>query len=108
MNYEMLGKNIRRERQHANMTQEALAAKAAISASFLGHIERGSRKASLETLVSLCNALDAGADILLAGNIHPVVNDVPESLLQDIVAAFQRHNKSGSSNGAMNHERGRP
>lgn len=39
--------------------------------SFLGHIERGSRIMSLETFVSICRALDAGADELLWGVAHP-------------------------------------
>ncbi|KAI4446243.1 hypothetical protein C823_000761 [Eubacterium plexicaudatum ASF492] len=40
----------------------------------LGHIERGTRIMSLETFVSICEALDAGADELLWG----VVNDTSD------------------------------
>ena len=35
--------------------------------SFLGHIERGTRIMSMETFVSICSVLDAGADELLWG-----------------------------------------
>lgn len=39
--------------------------------SFLGHIERGTRIMSLETFVSICAALDTGADELLWGVAYP-------------------------------------
>ena len=52
------------------MTQEQLAEMTGISASFLGHIERGSRVASIDTLVALCNALNVRADYLLAGSLN--------------------------------------
>lgn len=69
MDYSSLGARIRRERVLRGWTQEQLAEKAGISLSFLGHIERGTRKASLETLVALCNALEVGMDALLAGSL---------------------------------------
>lgn len=69
MDYEALGRQIRKQRQLVNYTQEKLADMANISASFLGHIERGSRKASLETLVSIANALNVGTDKLLIDSL---------------------------------------
>lgn len=53
------------------MTQSTLAERADISLSFLGHIERGSRKASLETIVSLCNALHVSPEYLLRESLVP-------------------------------------
>jgi len=70
MDYEALGRQIRRQRQNLNMTQERLAERTGISASFLGHIERGSRKASLETLVSIANVLNVGTDKLLLDSLN--------------------------------------
>lgn len=70
MDYISLGRQIRRQRQMMNMTQERLAEKAGISASFLGHIERGSRKASLETLINIANALNVGTDKLLIDSLN--------------------------------------
>ena len=55
MDYESLGSHVRRARKAAGMTQYELAERLGISTSFLGHIERGSRKASLETLVKISN-----------------------------------------------------
>lgn len=70
MDYLALGRKIRRYRQNMNLTQDALAEKAHISASFLGHIERGYRKASLDTLVNLANALNTQTDQLLQDSLN--------------------------------------
>jgi len=68
MNYKTMGFRIRMLRKELNMTQEQLAEQAAVSASFLGHIERGTRIASLETLVAICTALNTDPNYLLAGS----------------------------------------
>ncbi len=65
MNYVSLGQRIRKKRQTLHWTQAHLAQAVDLSVSFLGHIERGSRKASLETLVSICNVLDISPSYLL-------------------------------------------
>lgn len=70
MNYKALGQRIRKQRKAIRWTQEVLAEKAGISLSFLGHIERGSRKASLETLVALSNALCISTDVLLQDSLE--------------------------------------
>ena len=67
--YENLGRRIREQRKLARMTQEELAEKAEISHSFLGHIERGTRKASLDTLVKICNALKISPNLLLQDSL---------------------------------------
>ncbi len=69
MNYDKLGERIRQQRVLAKMTQEKLAEKAGISLSFLGHIERGNRKASLETIVGICNALKVSPGLLLQDSL---------------------------------------
>ena len=69
MKYEELGRRIRQQRVLAQLTQEKLAEQAGISLSFLGHIERGTRKASLETLVNICNALKISPNILLRDSL---------------------------------------
>ena len=65
MNYRDMGMRIRTIRRQRGLTQEELAEQVGISASFLGHLERGTRVASLETLVTLCNTLDVNPDYLL-------------------------------------------
>lgn len=69
MQYDKLGERIRQQRVLAKMTQEKLAEKAGISLSFLGHIERGNRKASLETIVGICNALKVSPSLLLQDSL---------------------------------------
>ena len=49
------------------MTQEQLAERAGISTSFVGHIERGTRVASLCTLYSICAVLGVKLDYVVAG-----------------------------------------
>lgn len=69
IDYTGLGKRIRSGRKAIRLTQEALAEKVGISLSFLGHIERGSRKASIDTLVGLANVLDLSLDDLLQDSL---------------------------------------
>jgi len=69
IDYVQLGQRIRRLRHSLNITQDALAMDLGISPSFLGHLERGSRKASLDTLVALCNRLGVSPEYLLADSL---------------------------------------
>lgn len=70
MLYQGLGRRIRQQRLLAQMTQEKLAEAAGISLSFLGHIERGTRKASLDTLVKICNVLKVSPQLLLQDSLE--------------------------------------
>ncbi|MGI6184359.1 MAG: helix-turn-helix domain-containing protein [Candidatus Fimadaptatus sp.] len=69
MDYEGLGMRVRRARKLAGLTQSELAEKLGISTSFLGHIERGSRKASMDTIVKISNELTVSLDSLLADSL---------------------------------------
>lgn len=81
MDYQDLGARIREQRIRKDWTQEQLAATIGMSTSFVGHIERGTRKASLETLVLLANALGVSLDYLLAGSLsHGMEALQPEKL----------------------------
>ena len=83
MDYIDLGHRVKELRRKQNLTQEALAEKLDISASFLGHIERGTRIASLETLVKLCIALDTDPNYLLAASTGSLSRRVPESMSEE-------------------------
>lgn len=65
LNYKMIGKRIRRQRKKCKLTQEQLAERANISTSFMGHIERGTRKMSVDTLCEISLVLDCPVDELL-------------------------------------------
>lgn len=71
LDYAKIGMRIRQVRKAKGWSQEELAKKCGISMSFLGHIERGTRIMSLETFVSICGVLEADADELLWGEVHP-------------------------------------
>ena len=68
--YTSIGRRIRRLRKRRRWTQAELAERADISTSFLGHIERGSRKLSVETLNRIALALNCSADALLGTGLE--------------------------------------
>lgn len=70
LDYGKMGMRIRQVRKAKGWSQDELAKKSGISMSFLGHIERGTRIMSLETFVSICEALDADAGEILWGEAH--------------------------------------
>ena len=69
MDYRALGKRVRDERHMQRLTLEKLAEKTDKSINFIGQIERGEGKPSLETLVDIANALGVTVDSLLSDNI---------------------------------------
>lgn len=78
IDYAAIGQRIRALRRTVKLTQEELAQQAGISASFLGHIERGSRVLSVETLLALCNALSATPNELLGMEHASLSAQLPE------------------------------
>lgn len=66
MRLESIGKNIRKFRLMRKLRQEDLAEKADLSINYVGAIERGEKTPSLESLISIINALGVSADMILA------------------------------------------
>lgn len=62
IDYTILGKRIRTARKTMCVTQEKISEALDISLSFYGHIERGTRKASLETIYRICQKLNISLD----------------------------------------------
>lgn len=98
MNYVSMGARIRSRRREMGLTQEQLAEAAEVSPSFLGHIERGTRTASIDTLVRLCLALDTSADAMLglpalrrAKDLPGQVTVCPMELLEDVAHLLEKH-----------------
>ena len=83
MDYKDLGARVRVARRSRSLTQEELAEKVGISASFLGHIERGTRVASLETFVTLCNELSVTPEYLLCKNLRLLNDTLAEGMNDD-------------------------
>ena len=65
INYVQIGQKIKNLRNEAGLTQEQMAERCEISTSFLGHIERGTRKLSLETAVKIADCLHVSMDSLI-------------------------------------------
>ena len=60
-----IGARIRMSREAAGLTQAELVERADLSTAHIGHIERGTRIASLEALFSISQALHSSIDSLL-------------------------------------------
>lgn len=80
MDYAALGKRIRDERLMQRLTLEKLAERTDKSINFIGQIERGEGKPSLETLVDIANALGVTVDSLLADNIKASDNSIDKEI----------------------------
>jgi len=65
INYSALGERIRCARRKKKITQETLGEICSLSAAHIGHIERGTRIPSVETLFKISNALGVSTDQLL-------------------------------------------
>lgn len=100
MDYVDMGKRVRKQRQLIGLTQQELAERIGVSTSFVGHVERGTRKASLETLVALSNALGVGVDYLLAGSLQSSPDEGNPSgamdpnrrlVIREILSTLQEH-----------------
>lgn len=80
MDYSTLGQSIRMYRKKLRLTQEQLAERASVSTSFMGHIERGTRVASLETFVRICQALNVTPNDLLLAEIRAGQEPLPDAI----------------------------
>jgi len=103
--YRNFGRRVKQQRLLLEMTQSDLSEKAGISLSFLGHIERGTRKASLDTVVKLANALKVSPNHLLQDSLDEDIlansssRDVGVSqdqirLLREIIRSAQNYDSS--------------
>ena len=102
MDYIKLGSRIRDYRKRLNWTQEHLSEMAGISLSFLGHVERGTRKASLETIVAICNSLKVSPQYLLQDSLADDLIGMPAGntkkhaqMLQEVSDIFNRYFTDG-------------
>lgn len=65
MDAKAVGQRIKAAREKKNMTQEDLAALIDISPTHISVIERGTKKARMDTFVAIANVLEVSADALL-------------------------------------------
>ena len=69
INYQYIGQRIRQERTRNRLSQEQLAELTDSSPQYISHIETGRKRASLEMLVRIANALNASVEQLIADNL---------------------------------------
>ena len=101
MDYKAMGLRIRQRRKDMKMTQEALAQSADVSASYIGHIERGLKHCSLDTFVMICNALKISPEALLRESVSVEHFDLTEGLssseiemMADIVEVIKKYHQT--------------
>lgn len=66
MDYRSIGSNIRKIRTQKKLRQEDVAERANLSVNYIGAVERGERLPSLETFITILNAIGASADVVLS------------------------------------------
>ena len=69
VNYQYIGQRVRQERTKHRLSQEQLAELTDSSPQYISHIETARKKASLEMLVRIANALNISVDQLIADNL---------------------------------------
>lgn len=85
MDFYLLGQKIRELRTSHHFSQADLAELIDVSTNYIGQIERGDRKPSIETLVSLCNVLNTSMDYILSDSL----TTKEDQLIHDIVSRLQ-------------------
>ncbi|MBU5437177.1 helix-turn-helix domain-containing protein [Tissierella sp. MSJ-40] len=69
LNFKEIGSRIRAEREKLNLTREKFAEIIGLSSFYIGQIERGDRKMSVDTLIKIADSLHVSVDYLLKGHI---------------------------------------
>lgn len=72
LNYKEIGCRIRNERENLNLSREKFAELLEISPYYLGQIERGDRRMSLEILIRITSILHVPVDYILFGIVEHI------------------------------------
>ena len=64
----LIGSRVRKFRKRAGFTQENLAERTNLSVQHIGNIETGRKRARIDTLIKIADALGVTVDLLLLGN----------------------------------------
>ncbi len=87
MKFDSIGKNIKKYRKMRKMRQGDLAEKAGLSTNYIGMVERGEKIPSVESLISIVNALSISADMILCEELengYLIRNSLLDSQLSDL------------------------
>lgn len=86
IDYVAIGKRIRELRKEKQWTQDKLSYEADISKTHMSHIETGTTKLSLPTIIDIANALGTTVDYLLGANVQsstPILKKEIADLLEE-------------------------
>ena len=86
---ESLGKNIRKYRKEKKLRQEDVAERSGLSTNYIGMVERGEKVPSLESFISILNALEISADMVLSEVLLHGYK-VQDSLLDEKLATLSK------------------
>lgn len=89
LDYIAIGNRIRKVREKRFLTQEQLAEGCSLSTSHIGHIERGTRIPSLETLFNISEFLDVSLDYLVFDSTN-----TDNAVLNSISSILKTKNKN--------------
>ena len=78
MDLKLIGLNIKNCRNRMKLTQAQLAEIVDLSTKHISHIENGSSKMSLDTLIDICNALNVSPNEILWGTYN-LLSDTTDS-----------------------------
>lgn len=84
LNINDIGTRIRLEREKLGLSREKFAELTGLSPFYIGQLERGERKMSLDTLDSISSSLNISTDYLLHGYTHYMENIFISEALDDI------------------------
>ena len=93
---ELFGQRLQEQRQNQGLTMEQLAEKANLSSNFIGAIERGLKEPSLSTLISILNALDVPADVLLRDYVGTASHVTDDEIRKRLEGLTPIQKKSGT------------
>lgn len=88
VNLKAIGEKIKNRRTKLGLSQEQLAELCGITSSYVGHIERGSRKLSLNTAISISSVLGISLDYLL---LDVKTENGDDGILESISADLKNH-----------------
>ena len=105
MDYTNIGKQIRARRIQKKLRQEDVAEMVDLSPNYYGAIERGEKLPALDTFITILNALEVSADLVLAdvlkagyatknSVLDEKMKDLPESeraRIYDVLDVLLRH-----------------
>lgn len=110
MNYRKLGARIKEERIKRHLTQDKLAEAVGLSTSHIGHIERGEKSLTLDTLISITNYFGLSLDYLLKDSLVAAQDTTREEwqhltqgktneekkIIIEVIEAFDRYKSSNN------------